>query len=391
MAELYPNVGTPIDAIEPFTQELHGIVDKMKEDLLTETPILEGTAIPTYDEFRQALDERRPFMSRESLAVLESRLTQWLLDNRPYTSLNRRVRQFAVYCCSIQPGLRFGTLKKILYPMAGRLMMGDVGRLWQRDRCFERVLRLYGDNDQRTDAWHAKRSEMITASEVYQIFGSESARREVMMRKLEPRPQGEGPPIAPLVWGTRFEPVAKKIYEENTKCKIYDVSCVQHPVHSFLGASPDGLIVPNDDNDMRRYGRLVEFKCPMSRAPKDEIPPAYVHQMQMQMECTGIDECEYVEFRFKQVNFPEWTKSKETKGHFTVYDSGKVVYDIADHADDAQVIYWILSSIKEGFVKRNPHWLSDHLPQLRSFWDDVCTHRANGTRPEKTSIVSLDV
>ncbi len=392
MASLYPTFGTPIEHIEPFTQELHDIVDTMKEKLLTETRILEGTAVATYDEFREALDEKRPYMSRESLAILEERLTEWLLDNRPYTSLNRRVRQFAVFCCTLQPELRFGTLKRILYPMANRLMMSDVGRLWQRDRCFERVLRLYGENDQRTDAWHAKRSEMITASEVYQVFGSESARREVMMRKLEPRPQGDGPPIAPLLWGTRFEPVAKKIYEEQTKCKIYDVSCVQHPVHLFLGASPDGLIIPHDENDVRRYGRLVEFKCPMSRAMKDEIPPGYVHQMQMQMECTGIDECEYVEFRFKQVNFSEWTKSTDTKGHFTVYDSGKVVYDIADHADDAQVIYWLLTSIKKDFVRRDSKWLSSHIDGLKAFWNDVLTHRANGTRPDETKKApSLDL
>jgi putative phage-type endonuclease len=392
MAALYPTLGTPIEQIEPFTQELHAIVDTMKEDMLAETCILEGTAVPTYDEFREALDEKRPYMSREALAVLEARLAEWLLDNRPYTQLNRRVRQFALFCCSLQPGLRFGLLKRILYPMANRIMLGEAGRRWNRDRCFERVLRLYGDNDQRTDAWHAKRSEMITASEVYQVFGSESARREVMMRKLEPRVQGEGPPIAPLLWGTRFEPVAKKIYEERTRCKIYDVSCVQHPVHSFLGASPDGLIVPNDENDVWRYGRLVEFKCPMSRAPKDEIPPGYVHQMQMQMECTGIDECEYVEFRFKQVNFSEWTKSADTKGHFTVYDSGKVVYDIADHADDAQVIYWILGSIKEGFVRKDPNWLPSHIDGLKSFWNTVLTHRANGTRPEETKkSITLDL
>ena len=142
---------------------------------------------------------------------------------------------------------------------------------------------------------------MITASEVYSVFGSESAKKEVMMRKLCPRKEGDGPPIAALAWGTRFEPVAKRLYEERTKCKITDVSCVQHPVYGFLGASPDGLIVPDDPTDMRRYGRLVEFKCPMSRVEKPEIPMGYIHQMQMQMECTGIDECEYVEFRFKQV------------------------------------------------------------------------------------------
>ena len=241
---------------------------------------------------------------------------------------------------------------------------------------------MYGANDQRTDAWHAKRSEMITASEVYGVFGSESARREVMMRKLETRPQGEGAPVTALLWGTRFEPIAKRIYEERTQCQITDVSCVQHPIHKFLGASPDGLIVPNDSNDMKRYGRLVEFKCPISRAPKEEIPPAYVHQMQMQMECTGIDECEYVEFRFRQVNYNEWVRSQDTKGFFVVYDDGRVVYDKEAEGEECQVIYWILGSIKEGFVNKDPNWLPSHIEQLTAFWNEVLQHRANGTLPD---------
>ena len=231
---------------------------------------------------------------------------------------------------------------------------------------------------------------MITASEVYQVFGSESARREVMMRKLEPRAPGAGPGIPALLWGTRFEPVAKRIYEERTKCSITDVSCVQHPKYGFLGASPDGLIVPNED-DPRRYGRLVEFKCPMSRAMKDEIPPGYVHQMQMQMECTGIDECEYVEFRFKQVNYTEWARSSETKGFFAVYENGTVVYDKEVDSDDCQMIYWILQSLKQDFVKKDPEWLTTHLPHLQAFWDEVLEHRKNGTRPEGPKLPTLDL
>jgi putative phage-type endonuclease len=222
---------------------------------------------------------------------------------------------------------------------------------------------------------------MITASEVYNIFGSDASRREVMMRKLEPRKEGVGAPIAALAWGTRFEPVAKRLYEERTKCKITDVSCVQHPVYSFLGASPDGLIIPDDPADTKRYGRLVEFKCPMSRAEKPEIPMGYVHQMQMQMECTGINECEYVEFRFRQVKYTEWARSSETKGSFMVYDDGRVVYDVTDVPDDAQMIYWILTSIKEDFVPKDPEWLSTNLPALKAFWDEVVNHRTNGTVP----------
>ena len=322
---------------------------------------------------------------------MDTALGYWLLEGRPYTRLNTRLKHFILYCRTLEPKLSYSRLRREVVRTANELFKGDLGRLWMRDRCYERVLRLYGTNDQRTDGWHAKRGEMITASEVYQVFGTESARRDVMMRKLEPRVQGEGTnPIPALLWGTRFEPVAKRIYEERTNCSITDVSCVQHPIHSFLGASPDGLIVPNTD-DPRRYGRLVEFKCPMSRVMKDEIPPGYIHQMQMQMECTGIDECEYVEFRFKQVNYTEWKRSKETKGFFAVYDSGKVVYDKECDDDDCQMIYWLLQSVKQDYVPKDPNWLSTYLPKLKTFWDEVLEHRNKGTKPETKSLPSLDI
>jgi hypothetical protein len=54
--ELYPSVGTPLDEIEPFTQELTGIVETMQEKLSSETKILEGTMpTPDYDLVRDAL------------------------------------------------------------------------------------------------------------------------------------------------------------------------------------------------------------------------------------------------------------------------------------------------------------------------------------------------
>ena len=273
-----------------------------------------------------------------------------------------------------------------------KLMTGNVGRLWMRDRAFERTFRLYGKNDQRTDAWLNTRGKMITASEVSKVWQTPASRLELLEKKLDPPTRSDGSnPIPALIWGTRFEPIAKKIYEDTTQCEIIDVGCCQHAVYDFLGASPDGLIIPKyADADPHRYGRLVEFKCPMSRARKDEIPSYYVHQMQMQMECTGIDECEYVEFRFKQVNFTQWDASTDTKGVFAVDESGKVEYksdtiDLHDWqsslTDDYQYIYWVLTDIKKDFVPKDPNWLSDHLTDLRTFWDDVERHRAEGTRP----------
>ena len=276
-----------------------------------------------------------------------------------------------------------------------KLMTSEVGHLWMRDRAFERTVRLYGKQNQRTDAWHAQRGTMITASEVSKVWQTPASRLELLMKKLEPVTRSETNPsnaIPALIWGTRFEPVAKKIYEDTTGCDIIDVGCCQHPVHKFLGASPDGLIIPRyADADPRRYGRLVEFKCPMSRVRKDEIPSYYVHQMQMQMECTGIDECEYVEFRFKQVNFTAWDESTDTKGVFAVDEKERVEYKLDDldlHdwqcslEGDQQYVYWVLTDIKKDFVPKDQNWLSDHLSELRAFWDDVERHRASGTKPD---------
>ena len=327
---------------------------------------------------------------------MEEALTHWLLMNRPYTHLQGRLKEFILMCQYLVPGLSWKKTKRLVYHTAETLLMGEVGRLWMRDRNFERVLRLYGMNDQRTAQWHAKRGEMVTASEVYRIFTTPDARRDVMMRKLEPAVPSDGSnPIPALIWGTRFEPVAKKLYEQETKCTILDVSCVQHPRYEFLGASPDGLIIPHDAADHKRYGRLVEFKCPMSRALKDEIPIGYVHQMQMQMECTGIDECEYVEFRFKQFPYNEWSVAEGTKGAFAVYENGKVDYDVEHcESEDCQMIYWVLTHMKKDFVPKDPNWISDHIDQLQTFWNEVLEHRKNGTKPQETkkpALPSLDI
>jgi len=42
--------GTNLDEIDPFTSELTGIVDQMKEEMATEARILEGTDVPEYKQ-----------------------------------------------------------------------------------------------------------------------------------------------------------------------------------------------------------------------------------------------------------------------------------------------------------------------------------------------------
>ena len=76
-----------------------------------------------------------------------------------------------------------GSLNKTYREIAPAWTRED-SKYWVRDRNIARVIKLYGQDDQRTAAWHSKRSEMITASEVgYIVEGTPSSRHEILMRK----------------------------------------------------------------------------------------------------------------------------------------------------------------------------------------------------------------
>jgi putative phage-type endonuclease len=331
---------------------------------------------------------------------MESVVTEWLREP-PYTGSRKRLK-YLIMLITLLTNVSYTKVRRCVLTAFDKAMNGELGRIWMRDRCVRRTIRVYGMNDQRTSAWHAKRGEMITASEVYQLFTGGEARRSLILRKLTPNQASTGYAGA-MIWGTRFEPIAKELYENETKCTITDVSCVQHPVYPFLGASPDGIIFPTDPSDVRRRGRLVEFKCPFSRAESDGIPEAYVHQMQMQMECTGIDECEYAEFRFKQVFSSEWLRSTGIKGVFAVFQDETVKYKPASmdlklwqsevSEREPQFIYWILVSTKKAFLAKDTGWLPRHIEALQITWNEVLVHREAGTLPPPVvkSLPTLDI
>lgn len=260
------------------------------------------------------------------------------------------------------------------------------------------LLENYGIDDQRTSAWFAKRGEMLTASEISKSFASAtaSARYELIMSKLTPPKKQDGNGVGALIWGTRFEPVAKEIYCRTENVKLVDLSCVRHPEHAFLGASPDGLILTNDE----RNGRLIELKCPISRPFDDTtpVPESYYHQMQLQLECTGLKECDYVEMQFKNVNYSEWEESTaEFKSCFAVSDHGAVFYRLIDCELDVhqwqtlilvnpmeyQIIYWVLVKKRAKLIQKDPDWMPEHFPEMKATWDEIVKHRTEGTLPVK--------
>lgn len=265
----------------------------------------------------------------------------------------------------------------------------------------ETLIQNYGQDDQRTAAWHQKRGEMLTASEIYKALpdASPALKHEIIMSKLVPRPRTEGPGPRALVWGTRLEPVAKEIYcLYNGGIQIVDTTCIPHPKVPFLGASPDGILVTKDPEDFR-YGKLIEIKCPISRDFDMETPikHEYYHQMQLQMECTELDECEFVEFKFKDANYTAWMDSKaQYKGFYAVYEDGmKLKYrDLGDTRDVAtwrreleepdkwDIVYWTLEKWQSKTVDHDKEWLSKNLESVTSVWETIQKHRAEGTLPD---------
>jgi len=270
----------------------------------------------------------------------------------------------------------------------------------------------WGKNDQRTDEWHNKRGEMLTASEIYKacVDASPALKHEIVMSKLVARQNSGNSGAMSLIWGTRFETVAKDIYcFMNPGVKIVDTTCIPHPNHSFLGASPDGILVPDFPNHPLT-GSLIEIKCPISRVLDDSpISIQYMCQMQLQMECTGLETCEFVEMKFKELTYTEWVNSTaEFKSFFTIGDDGSGVNykhftdtrtvsdwracELNDDLDNIQrIIYWELVQYKIQTVKRDPQWLLKNLVSFQEVWSQVQAHRSASTFPphpkEKTILV----
>jgi len=305
------------------------------------------------------------------------------------THLRKKIKQICV-----RHGYSFKHYQKQVY----KLLDTYLGILWKRKRAVFRVLRDYGIADQRSEGWHQRRSEMITASEVTKAFktASPSAKKELLMRKLEgPKESQGGTGIAACIWGTQFEPLAKEIYSDiQGGAEVVDTTCVVHPVHKFIGASPDGIVLMKDRLDYR-WGKLVEFKCPISRKFTQEspIPNDYYHQMQLQMECTNIDECDYVEMEFKTCGKTEWTASTSPyKGVYAIYDNGKVDYKPKEmdytvwrkslEGEEFRILYWTLNNIRIENVRRDLNWMKEHLDDFIEFWKMVEDCRRDPSRIE---------
>ena len=270
---------------------------------------------------------------------------------------------------------------------------------------------------QRTPEWYSQSKRMLTASEFSNVLGTPRAVSSLALQKVAPdshRPNTPAcctPEMGPFDWGIRFEPVVKQVMGMMGNAKILDVGRIVHPENSRLAASPDGIISSADDES--RIGRLVEIKCPVRRVIDGTIPHEYWCQMQIQMEVTEIDECEYVEMSFesgyKEHSYTDTDAAQTCSADLYDVGQGRPFYSgyvwLFQEPESLELRYaytyvekndleregwflheeipWHLKRIFRTVVNRDRGWYTGTLEKQEEFWKRVEDARAGLIEPPK--------
>lgn len=194
--------------------------------------------------------------------------------------------------------------------------------------------------EQRSPEWYKFRENLLTASSWGNILGYIGSRKEVLLQKCGYEPaQFKGNEFTR--WGTKYEPIATRIYERRTGKTITDFGCMRHPApeNFFLGASPDGI---SDD------GVMLEIKCPPRRVICGTPTDYYWAQMQGQLEVCDLERCDFLECKLA-----EFSSCEEYMEHIQMVEAGITTENIEcgvsiDFRIDADTIKTIHS---EFFIK----------------------------------------
>jgi len=293
--------------------------------------------------------------------------------------------------------------------------------------------------DQRTPEWYERRNNLITASAASKAFGSQASVNQLIYEKCKSQAEAaaaataagtshnesqptplQGPVNSPLHWGQRYEPVTVMVYEHRNKTTLGEFGCIQHDEHPFIGASPDGI---NIDAASPIYGRMVEIKNIVNREITGQPKEEYWIQTQIQMEVCGLDECDFVETRFKEYESKEeydadgttkegYTAKGNEKGVILWFQTAPALTQYGNIATPTQLyeyapigatpyefdkweeeifakherlrsvwvrtIYWYIDEYSCVLVRRNRLWFEEAVKVLAGVWATIEEERETG-------------
>ena len=276
--------------------------------------------------------------------------------------------------------------------------------------------------EQRSKEWYAIRETILTASSLADAIGEGhfSTKDQLLIQKCG-GPRGEVP-FQIVEWGVMYEPVATKFYELMNHLTILEFGLVPHPEFRIFGASPDGIC--DTDSPPDYIGRMLEIKCPPRRQFTKEVPSHYWMQMQGQLECCNLEECDFLQVKFieylseqdynddfiledgeikagySSLNLPKGlllafvkdnpegnpTIKYEYSEFYQSYDelkewSSKVIneYRESEYQYDRVVNHWWkIERYECTLVGRDRKWWLSVQPQIIDFWQDVLHYREVG-------------
>jgi putative phage-type endonuclease len=269
---------------------------------------------------------------------------------------------------------------------------------------------------QKTEEWYKFRYNIISASNLWKAVSTETNVNSLIYEKCAPFSMSQsnfGNNMGSAMhWGNKYEPVTVMVYEHMYNTKLGEFGCIQHPLHQYIGASPDGInIDPSND----RYGRMVEIKNIVNREitgiPKEE----YWVQTQIQMEVCDLDECDFVETRFLEypnedafyednardykgviLCFTERAlMNQQVKSNAPVYiyldvDAPLTKESLDEWRQQQKEIqksnnmvlfdthYWYLEEFSCVYIPRNREWFEEAIPKIHQIWNTILKERIEG-------------
>jgi len=271
-----------------------------------------------------------------------------------------------------------------------------------------KILKNIPQPEQRTDEWYKFRHNILTASSIWKIFGSDSSRNNLIYDKCTPINTDKYNSVSTdssLHWGQKYEPISVQWYENKYNTQISDFGCIKHFTYDFIGASPDGI---NTDINSRRYGRMLEIKNIVNREITGIPKTEYWIQMQLQLEVCDLNECDFLETQFIEYedenNFEKdgcfnYTSDGKIKGIFILFikdgfphyeyppfliskeEFTKWENDIMSKNNEltwVKNIYWKLDKVSCILVLRNKYWFKNAVPYIIEFKNIIEDEKING-------------
>lgn len=282
------------------------------------------------------------------------------------------------------------------------------------------IMRANPHHKQKTPEWYERRHQLLTVSVLHKIFGSQAEQNQLIYEKCQPlkmdgHSSNHVSHDSSLHHGVRYEPLSAMIYSEMFGIELEEFGCISHPVYTFLGASPDGVVITPGE----RYGRMLEIKCPVSRTLTGIPTLDYWTQVQGQLEVCNLECGDLFETRYAE--YESWEdlrddldppKYRGIIAYFVHLDTYTPTYkyyicrDIATFDKDAiettidangtsfiKFIYWKLIDIRCTLIWRNYKWFEDNIATIVQIWDIICKERVTGSdhRAPKKRTCNADV